>query len=219
MKIYISKLLGMAILAGSFALKLPQIYNIVSTGNVEGLAPMSFYSEVPLFAASAIYNYRQGNEITTYGESVIILVQNIILVLMLWQYTKPSPSIGTMIGVSTCLSGAIAAMFIVPQEYLFVLPLLNLPLTLASRVPQIITNFKLKSTGQLSLITLTLNFGGSLARVFTTITQVGWDMNLLSGFALGLATSGALLFQVIFYSFIAPEKNVDKKQKETKKTK
>jgi uncharacterized protein with PQ loop repeat len=36
----------MAILAGSVLLKLPQIINIYSSRDIEGLSPMSFYSEV-----------------------------------------------------------------------------------------------------------------------------------------------------------------------------
>lgn len=45
----------------------------------------------------------------------------------------------------------------------------NIPLMLASRVPQIMQNFALGHTGILSLTTLTANFVGSAVRIFTSI--------------------------------------------------
>jgi mannose-P-dolichol utilization defect protein 1 len=172
MSFYIAKLLGLAILGGSVALKLPQIWNIVSTKDVFGLSPLAFYSEVPLFAVSVVYNLRQGNPFTSYGENCTILVQNIILVVLLWTYSKPPPRSATMIQVVMCGLFLIVAICMVPDKYLFVLPLLNLPLSLSSRVPQIVSNFRLRSTGQLSIITTLLLFGGNVARVFTTIQEV-----------------------------------------------
>jgi mannose-P-dolichol utilization defect protein 1 len=57
-------------------------------------------------------------------------------------------------------------------------------------------NFKQKSTGQLSFISLFLSFAGGLARIFTTIHEIGWDMALLSTYLVGAATTGILLLQV-----------------------
>lgn len=43
----------------------------------------------------------------------------------------------------------------------------------ASKIPQIWSNFQQKSTGQLSLITQTMQFLGALARVGTTLVEPG----------------------------------------------
>ena len=206
LNIYISKLLGLAILGGSVAVKLPQVWNIASTQNVEGLSPLSFYSEVLLFGAHAVYNFRQGNPFTSYGESCAIFVQNILLVVLLWKYMRPAPSNGHQLAVTAALGACLALMFALPADFMFVLPLLNLPLTVAARVPQIAANFQQRSTGQLSLITTTLNFLGGLARVFTTLHEIGSDWYLLGGLALGLSTNGILLAQIIYYSFIRAPK-------------
>ena len=45
-------------------------------------------------------------------------------------------------------------------------------LAISARLPQVLTNFKNKSTGQLSIVTSTLNFLGVAARIFTTIQEV-----------------------------------------------
>lgn len=200
MTFLISKLLGVLILAGSVLLKLPQIINIYSTKDVEGLSPTSFYTEVPLVITNVVYNVLQGNPFSSYGENVFILVQNLILVFMLWTYMSPKtkPTIPTMVGILAFFGIVAFGSLQLPPSLWFCLPLSNLPLVLISRIPQIIQNFKLRSTGQLSGITTFLIFAGSLARVFTTIQEVGWDFSLLTGFFFGLSTSGTLLAQVRF---------------------
>ncbi|CAM9624581.1 unnamed protein product [Heterosigma akashiwo] len=101
--ILVSKLLGLAMIAGSVLLKVPQIQNIVSSGSVEGLAPMSFYSEVLLFVFSVIYNFQMGFPISSYGESISVLIQNIILVFLVWEYMKPPISTGKKASVASLL--------------------------------------------------------------------------------------------------------------------
>jgi uncharacterized protein with PQ loop repeat len=194
----ISKALGVLILAGSVLLKLPQIINIYGTKDVEGLSPTSFYTEVPLVITNVVYNVLQQNPFSSYGENVFILVQNLILVFLLWAYMHPStkPSILSMIGILAFFGAVAYGSLQLPPSLWSFLPLSNLPLLLISRIPQILQNFKLKSTGQLSSITTFLTFAGSLARVFTTIQEVGWDFSLLTGYFLGLSTSGTLLLQV-----------------------
>ena len=66
----ISKGLGYAITIFSGILKLPQMYNIVSSGDTTGLAATSFYLEVIDFAAVSTYNIRLGYPFSSYGENV-----------------------------------------------------------------------------------------------------------------------------------------------------
>jgi mannose-P-dolichol utilization defect 1 len=64
-----------------------------------------------------------------------------------------------------------ALNFLVPREYLLYLQAATIPLFSAGRVPQILQNFRNRSTGQLALLSYLLAFAGSLARVFTTLQQ------------------------------------------------
>jgi uncharacterized BrkB/YihY/UPF0761 family membrane protein len=132
------------------------------------------------------------------------------------------------------LVGVLAVSLLLPEHYHFLLPMLQIPLLVVTRVPQvcritqklhihhvvnasvasltqqILTNFKNKSTGQLSIVTVGLTFVGALVRVFTTIQEVGWDMSLLSSTLLGASTGLLLLLQIVFY------KKVDKDKKKKK---
>ncbi|EEY65195.1 uncharacterized protein PITG_22638, partial [Phytophthora infestans T30-4] len=78
-KAVISKGLSYAIITGSLILKLPQILKILSAKDVTGLTPSAFYMEVVLYLSSTIYNVLRGYPLSTWGENVVILAQNIIL--------------------------------------------------------------------------------------------------------------------------------------------
>ncbi len=113
---------------------------------------------------------------------------------------KHRPSSLVMFSVVTSFLLLAAVSINLPASLQPVLVLVNLPLIITSRVPQILTNFKQKSTGQLSLFTFLLQFAGSAIRIFTTIQEVGWDLPLLAGFAIGAALNGTILLQVNSYT-------------------
>lgn len=86
LKYTISKGLGYGIVIGSGIMKLPQILKIVMNRDVTGLNAMSFYMECAAFLPSIVYNFLKGYPISTYGENVIILFQNYLLVVLYWMY-------------------------------------------------------------------------------------------------------------------------------------
>jgi mannose-P-dolichol utilization defect 1 len=192
----ISKVLSTGILLGSIAVKLPQVFNIMSTKNVVGLSPQAFYSEVPLSIFSVLYSFKLGYAFTSYGESVMILIQNLILVYLLWVYTNPQPSLSHKIQVILVFVASFAFAFTLPIEYLYILPNINLVLMFYSRIVQIIANFTQKTTGQLSSITVGLTFLGSLARIFTTMTEAKGDTLLVLSFSASSTLAGIILAQV-----------------------
>lgn len=73
-------------------------------------------------------------------------------------------------------------------------------ISVCSRTPQIISNFRTKSTGSLSLLTLTLMLGGNLARVFTTIAEASnYNGTVLVGYIASLLTNCILVIQIVHY--------------------
>lgn len=210
---FIAKLLGFAILLGSVLLKAPQIFNIMSTKTVEGLSTTSIYLEIPTTLTNIVYNYKRTNPITSYGESIFISIQNITICMLIWAYSKPPTNSSHITSCIISFGILLVGMMIIPDEFIYLLPLSGIPLMISSRLTQIIANIQAGSTGQLSSITTFLVFAGSLARVFTTIQEVGWDLNILTGFGLSAVLSGFLLAQIVFYSFMAKSKITEKKTK------
>lgn len=76
---------------------------------------------------------------SSYGEIMTILVQNAILVLLLWRFMKDRPSpLGTL-ALNAFFVGTAMACAMLPRDYLVLLPLSNLPLIVVAKVPQVKT--------------------------------------------------------------------------------
>jgi len=87
----------------------------------------------------------------------------------------------------------------IPIKALATLQASNVLIFTVSRIPQIISNFQNKSTGQLALLTFLLNFLGTIARVFTTLKELNGDIFVLSGSVIGCVLNGIILFQILLY--------------------
>ena len=68
-----------------------------------------------------------------------------------------------------------------------------------SKIPQIISNYKIKAVGQLSLITTFSNFIGSLARIYTILKQIKNDNLMIITQTNSLLLNGILVFQILYY--------------------
>jgi mannose-P-dolichol utilization defect 1 len=136
-KFVISKLLSYAIISGAFILKLPQILKIVAAKDVTGLTPSSFYMEVVLCASSSAYNLLRGYPLSTWGETLVILAQNIILVMLLWAYHVPKIGYSTRLGLTIVFGLASAAMMLTPPEHQWLLMSASIPVTIVARAPQV----------------------------------------------------------------------------------
>ena len=135
------------------------MYSLVSTRCADGLAPSSFYLDVAVFLASVAYSAHLGHEFWTYGEQVIVLAQNVVLVLLVWLYSRPSAAHVALVTAA----GAVffAACALIPGPYLKVLPSLAIVASLGARVPQIVQNQRQRHTGALSVRRASDGSGGS----------------------------------------------------------
>ena len=66
LKFCISKSLGYAIVAGSAGVKLPQVYNIVKAGNVEGLSGSTILTEMMASIMNVSYYMGLGYPFSTW---------------------------------------------------------------------------------------------------------------------------------------------------------
>ena len=71
-----------------------------------GLAPASIYADVFLFATSVIYHVLKRNPIRAYGESVIVLLQTMVMVGLLWRFgTEDDVSATGTVGAAVVVDG------------------------------------------------------------------------------------------------------------------
>ncbi|GAA6050417.1 hypothetical protein JCM3770_004028 [Rhodotorula araucariae] len=200
LKLAVSKGLGLAMVAGGAILKLPQIVTVVKSGSARGLSLTSYVLDTAATAITVAYNLRNGFPWSTYGEMVFLLAQNAVLIALITAYSS-RPTIPRLVPLAilfTTLAYALSSAALVPPATLSFLQTLTIPLSLSSKLPQIISNFRAGSTGQLSAFLVFNSLAGCLARVFTTRTETN-DPVLFWGFALGALLNGVIALQMVLY--------------------
>lgn len=199
LKITISKLLGYAIITGACVVKLPQIIAFLRAGNVRGVNREATYTDLLGYLLQAGYYLMLGKPFSAYGETLIIAVQSIVIVLMIWGYDYP----GTVHAgvVAAVLTVAASIPFSLPPQYLPYLQLVCTLLFVISRAAQIMANYSQGGTGQLAFLTLFMNAGGSAARIFTSSVEVKQPEVLLS-FAISTLLNLTLVAQYIYYNMV-----------------
>eukprot|EP00762_Andalucia_godoyi_P003596 ANDGO_00658.mRNA.1 Mannose-P-dolichol utilization defect 1 protein homolog len=199
LKILLSKMIGYGIVAGSVMFKVPQILKIHGARSVEGLSLLSFFLELLAFTITGLYSFSKGFAVSTYGESVSASAQNVVILLLFFRYGRGSAPVAVA-GLLAAYFGLVASTLagLVPLHVLEKLFQLTIPLVIVGRVPQIWTSFARRSTGQLSIITTALQFGGSLGRIFTTIQEVN-DPLVLTGYLVGLTLNAIMLLQFVLF--------------------
>jgi mannose-P-dolichol utilization defect protein 1 len=192
------KALGIAMIGGAFLNKAPIILNIIAKQSVAGLAKSSMYGEIIVLTNAFLYGFREGLPFTSYGENFALLLQTTAIVGFIWSYSKVS--LQEMIGTSALWAAYVyGALVILPLDQTSLLMQTLLPIVIYAKGSQIMTIFAEKHTGNQSIITLSMNVIGTSIRVLTTIGEVGWDWNLLSGHIISALLNFTLFSQYFYF--------------------
>lgn len=200
----VSKCVGLGIIVGASLVKLPQIRRIMVAKSVAGISLISYSLETLAFSISLAYNSRRNAPFASYGESALILVQNIFILTLILKYSKKSI-------MPLIFAIPLIALFFIQCDVktLALFQWGSLFIGIASKLPQIVVIHKSKSTGQLAVVTTFLQLLGSFARVGTTLNDA-YDPAVLSSHI-----SAFMLNLIIFVQFFiyktAATKQVKKK--------
>ena len=137
-----------------------------------------------------------------------------ILILLGWKFSdKVGVAQKAFWGIGLVAWNAFMFSGLVPEwawEYL--VGSINV-LNLASRLPQVYSNFKNGSTGTLSFLTWFLNFVGSAARIFTVMKETQ-DFAMTMIYVQSTTVNGILVSQILWY-WNSGKKEVTQKPVET----
>lgn len=148
--LFISKSVGLGIIAASSVVKIPQLLKLVSSQSSAGVSFLSYLLETTSYTISLIYNARNGFPFSTYGETALILVQNVIISILVLKYD------GRGAGAAVFIAGLASAVWALQDEKVVDMRLLSYLqagaglLGVASKAPQIWTIYRQGGTGQLS---------------------------------------------------------------------
>ena len=148
----ISKVLGLAIVGASAIVKVPQILKLLNSRSAAGVSFSSYALETASFLITLAYNARQKFPFSTYGESALIAVQDIVVAALVLVFSGQAATAGAFLAA---VGGVVYALMfsgetIVDQTMMGYLQGGAGILGIASKVPQIITIWQQGGTGQLS---------------------------------------------------------------------
>ncbi|CAF3501534.1 unnamed protein product [Fusarium graminearum] len=212
-KLGVSKALGIGIIAASAVVKVPQIKKLLSSKSAEGVSFLSYALETASYLISLAYNIRNGFPFSTFGETALIVGQNVIISVLVLNYSGRASLAAVFVAGLAAAAATLFAENIVDAQTLGHLQAGAGVLSVASKIPQILTIFQQGTTGQLSAFAVFNYLAGSLSRIFTTLQEVD-DKLILYGFISGFALNAILALQMIFY-WNAPSKKAKGKRKVT----
>lgn len=146
----LSKAIGVGIITLSTIIKVPQLIKLLNSGSARGVSFSSYALETAGYLCTLAYNFRSGNPISTYGEIGLIAVQNVVIAVLILHYSGKDMWAAAFVPVVAASLYALFSEGVVDAKLMGYLQAATIPLTLASKVPQIISVARNKSTGNLS---------------------------------------------------------------------
>ncbi|KAK9425795.1 putative Mannose-P-dolichol utilization defect 1 protein-like protein [Seiridium unicorne] len=212
-KLAISKGLGIGIIAASSIVKVPQIIKLVQSRSASGISFLSYLLETSSYLISLAYNVRNGFPFSTFGETALIMGQNVVITILVLNYSGKQSTAALFVAALAAAAFSLFAENIVDKKALGLLQAGAGVLGVGSKIPQILAIWQQGGTGQLSAFTVFNYLAGSLSRIFTTLQEVD-DKLILYGFIAGFALNLVLALQMVYY-WNAPSAKARGKMRET----
>ncbi|KAF7894292.1 hypothetical protein EAF00_007806 [Botryotinia globosa] len=214
LKLGISKGLGVGIIAASSIVKIPQLLKLISSKSSDGISFLSYLLETSAYLISLAYNYRSEFPFSTYGETALIMVQNVVIAVLVLNYSGRASTAALFVAGLAASAVTLFSGNMLDMQQLAYLQAGAGVLGVASKLPQILTVWQEGGTGQLSAFAVFNYLAGSLSRIFTTLQEVD-DKLILYGFIAGFALNAILALQMVYY-WNSPSKSKSKKSKSKK---
>lgn len=204
--------LGIGIIAGSILVKVPQIVKIIGSKSAEGINIYGVCLELFAITANLTYSYVMNFPFSAWGEGTFLAIQTALIGALVLYYGGSSGKASLFLASYVGLVAVLISEF-TPENVLWTLQASNVPIIVAAKSIQILTNYRSGSTGQLSAVTCLMLFAGSIARIFTSIQETG-DFIIILTYCVSTVTNGVLVLQLFWYWNVEKtSKNINKKKK------
>lgn len=207
-------MLDWLVIGGAAVMRLPQLAQIASSKSIEGLSFLSFGVDLLAHALFFTFGMARRFPFSTFGENAVAVVEIYAIMIAMSMYATKEQGkeelwywtilCGLMVLAIACVRDPIAVdLFVV----------VAIVLGSASKIPQIVLSYQLKSIGSLNVFTVFLSFVGSCIRLYTTATDLDDNAFLLVSFSIGAILSAVLLLECWKFGGRAPpipsEKNIN----------
>jgi mannose-P-dolichol utilization defect 1 len=150
LKLAISKGLGIGIIGASSIVKVPQILKLVNSKSADGVSFLSYLLETAAYLISLAYNVRNGFPFSTFGETALIMGQNVVIAVLVLNYSGQKTVAALFIAALAASAATLFTESVVDNNTLSYLQAGAGVLGVASKVPQILAIWQEGGTGQLS---------------------------------------------------------------------
>jgi len=112
---------------------------IVKSNSVEGISAMSYYTETMTFINTSAYSMHLGLSLMVYGETLVILVTNLGIIMLIWKIDKTIGAIEKVV-YSVFIIAFMAVVYeqsLLTDAHWSIITSSTIFFNIASRVPQI----------------------------------------------------------------------------------
>ncbi|CAG9536494.1 unnamed protein product [Cercopithifilaria johnstoni] len=192
-----SRLLGLGITLGSLLIFIPQILKIQFAQSGEGISLSS--QLLGLFGCFAVtsYSYTKGYVFSQWGDSFFVTIQMIIIIIQILWFSSRQTHAAIFLAFCWTISCAVMGQYI-PIDVFALLQAITIPVVIIAKFLQIRANYQQQNTGQLSMISVFLQFAGCLARIFTSLQETG-DQLVIINYIIATLLNGIISFQFLLY--------------------
>jgi len=194
----LSRLLGVAITLGSSFLLVPQILKIHSAKSGRGISLWAQVLGLLAAAANAAYSYEKGFVFGQWGDTLFVAIQMIVIIMQILWHSGAQAYSFAFLAWCWCATMGITYHY-VPMHVLEGLQAVAIPIIFVSKGIQVIQNYNQRSTGQLSVLSVGMQFAGCIARVFTSLQEAAGDWLVLAPYLMAGALNGIIFAQIFYY--------------------
>ncbi|XP_076764583.1 solute carrier family 66 member 3 [Xylocopa sonorina] len=181
-----------------FILKIPQILHLLSAKSADQISLVGILLELISYTIMTSYNYTNGYSILSYLEYPIILLQEYVLIFLVLKYLNKLHRFSILGLILYCTISISFAMQLIPKVVLTILAPLCTPISVSSKVIQLLAIFRAKNAESVSPVTWFISAFTNLTRVFT-IWMDSADILLLGNFIISTMLSFSIMCCAIYY--------------------
>lgn len=211
-KALLSKGLGIGIIAGSILVKVPQIVKILSNKSGDGINVYSVLFDLFAITCHVSYSFVNGFPFSAWGDGTFLMLQTAIIAVLVFHFSGATAKAILFVLAYTGIC-YVAMSGITPLEVLWSAQAFNVPVIFVGKSIQAVTNYRQKSTGQLSAVTCFMLFAGSIARIFTSYQETG-DFMMILTYCVSSVANAIIVAQLLYY-WNSPGKGQKSRQQKT----
>lgn len=181
-----------------FILKIPQILNLLFAKSADQISILALLLELTSYTVMTSYNYTNGYSVLSYLEYPVILLQEYILIFLVLKYLNKINKLSILVSILYFSISISFALQLIPKTVLTILAPMCTPISVSSKVVQLLAIFRAKNADTVSPITWFISAFTNLTRVFT-IWMDSADIILLANFIISVILSSSIMFSAIYY--------------------